>query len=181
MKRIVQFILLFGLLYGQNLYAQKRVITGVVTSADDKAPIPGVSVKVKGLDGGAVTKADGSYQITIRNGRILVFSYIGFETEEAEIDGKTQINVSLKAAANQLNEVSIVGSHNANRTKLNSANPVDIIDIKALQETTPQVTVTQLLQYVSPSFHSSVSGGGMPLRPLQPRNCVVWVLISCWF
>jgi iron complex outermembrane receptor protein len=56
--------------------------------------------------------------------------------------------------------VQIIGSRNANRTKLNSANPVDVIDIKALQESSPQVSVTQLLQYVSPSFHSSVSGGG---------------------
>ncbi|GAA4307852.1 TonB-dependent receptor [Mucilaginibacter gynuensis] len=160
MKKIIQLVLLLSLFLGQSLYAQKRVITGVVTSADDNQPVPGVSVRVKGLNEGAVTKSDGSYEISIRNGKYLVFSFVGYENQEEFVDGKTKINVSLKPSTGLLNEVSIVGSHNANRTKLNSANPVDIIDIKALQETTPQVSVTQLLQYVSPSFHSSVSGGG---------------------
>lgn len=54
----------------------------------------------------------------------------------------------------QLGEVQIVGSRSANRTKLNSPVPVDIIDIKSLQEAAPQTSITQLLQYVSPSFHS---------------------------
>lgn len=54
----------------------------------------------------------------------------------------------------QLGEVQIVGSRSANRTKLNSPVPVDIIDIKTLQESAPQTSITQLLQYVSPSFHS---------------------------
>ncbi|MCW3465258.1 TonB-dependent receptor plug domain-containing protein [Chitinophaga nivalis] len=54
----------------------------------------------------------------------------------------------------QLGAVQIVGSRSANRTKLNSPVPVDIIDIKTLQESAPQTSITQLLQYVSPSFHS---------------------------
>ncbi|MFB6456316.1 TonB-dependent receptor plug domain-containing protein [Chitinophaga sp. Hz27] len=54
----------------------------------------------------------------------------------------------------QLNEVQIVGSRNANRTRLNSPVPVDIIDIKSIQEQAPQTSITQLLQYISPSFHS---------------------------
>ncbi|NIG56594.1 TonB-dependent siderophore receptor [Chitinophaga sp. Cy-1792] len=54
----------------------------------------------------------------------------------------------------QLNEVQIVGSRNASRTRLNSPVPVDIIDIKAIQEQAPQTSITQLLQYISPSFHS---------------------------
>ncbi|MBC9929046.1 TonB-dependent receptor plug domain-containing protein [Chitinophaga qingshengii] len=54
----------------------------------------------------------------------------------------------------QLGEIQIVGSRSADRTKLNSPVPVDIIDIKSLQETAPQSSITQLLQYISPSFHS---------------------------
>lgn len=54
----------------------------------------------------------------------------------------------------QLGEIQIVGSRSADRTKLNSPVPVDIIDIKSLQETAPQTSITQLLQYISPSFHS---------------------------
>ncbi|HVI45773.1 MAG TPA: TonB-dependent receptor [Chitinophaga sp.] len=54
----------------------------------------------------------------------------------------------------QLGEIQIVGSRSVNRTKLNSPVPVDIIDLKNLQESAPQTSITQLLQYVSPSFHS---------------------------
>ncbi|MBV7530751.1 TonB-dependent siderophore receptor [Chitinophaga sp. sic0106] len=54
----------------------------------------------------------------------------------------------------QLDEVQIVGSRSANRTKINSPVPVDVIDIRTLQEQAPQTSITQLLQYISPSFHS---------------------------
>lgn len=60
----------------------------------------------------------------------------------------------LTDTARQLGEIQIVGSRSADRTKLNSPVPVDIIDIKSLQETAPQTSITQLLQYISPSFHS---------------------------
>ncbi|MDB5091105.1 MAG: Iron complex outerrane recepter protein, partial [Mucilaginibacter sp.] len=43
MKKIVLLLLFFSLHYGQNIFAQKRTVTGVVTSADDKRPLPGVS------------------------------------------------------------------------------------------------------------------------------------------
>jgi iron complex outermembrane receptor protein len=155
MKKIVLLLVFFALIFGQNIYAQKRTVTGVVTSADDKAPLPGVSVTVKGLNEGAVTKADGSFSIVIRNGKYLVFSFVGFENQEVEIDGIKQFQISLKPSKNNaLNEVQIVGSRNANRTKLNSPVAVDVIDIKPLLESAPQVSVTQILQYISPSFHS---------------------------
>ena len=140
--------------------AQQRLITGTITSADDKLPLPGVSVKIKGLEGSTVTDKDGVYHISTKNGRFLEISYIGYRTVSIEIGTTNKIDVLLEEAENTLNELQIVGSRNANRTKLNSPVPVDIIDLKALQQNSPQASVTQLLQYVSPSFHSSVSGGG---------------------
>jgi len=58
------------------------------------------------------------------------------------------------ASRKALGEVLIVGSRNATRTRLNSPVPVDVIDIRPLQEAAPQASITQLLQYISPSFHS---------------------------
>lgn len=57
-------------------------------------------------------------------------------------------------SSRHLGEVQIVGSRSVTRTRLNAPVPVDIIDIRSLQETAPQTSVTQLLQYISPSFHS---------------------------
>ncbi|PWV54278.1 TonB-dependent siderophore receptor [Chitinophaga sp. S165] len=53
-----------------------------------------------------------------------------------------------------LGEVQIVGSRSVTRTRLNAPVPVDVINLRSLQENAPQTSVTQLLQYVSPSFHS---------------------------
>jgi len=141
-------------------FAQQRTITGTVRSEIDGQPLSGVSVIVKGLGGGVVTKEDGTYSIGITNAKTLIFSFIGYQAQEVMLSGSNTIDVLLVKSDRTLDEVQIVGSRNANRTKLNSPVPVDVIDIKALQETAPQVSVTQLLQYISPSFHSSVSGGG---------------------
>ncbi|GAA3979778.1 TonB-dependent receptor [Mucilaginibacter dorajii] len=154
MKKIILLLIFFSLAYGQSVFAQKRTVSGIVTAADDKAPLPGVSIRIKGLNEGAVTKADGTFSIVVRNGKYLVFSFLGYESQEVEIDGHKEFNIVLKPAGNDLNEVQIVGSRNANRTKLNSASAVDVIDIKPLLESAPQASVTQLLQYISPSFHS---------------------------
>jgi iron complex outermembrane receptor protein len=160
MKKKLLLILLLGVFTYTQLSAQQRIITGVVSAAEDKAPLPGVSVKIKGLDGSTVTDKDGAFKISTKNGRFLEISYIGYKTTTVEIGSANKLNISLEQADNTLSELQIVGSRNANRTKLNSPVPVDVIDLKTLQQNSPQASVTQLLQYVSPSFHSSVSGGG---------------------
>lgn len=158
----MRFLILFNIffLFAHIAYGQQRTLTGVVRSEINGQPLAGVSIMVKGLVGGVVTKEDGSYKIGITNAKILTFSFIGYQTQEVAIGSSNTIDVTLVRSDRTLDEVQIVGSRNANRTKLSSPVPVDVIDIKTLQEVTPQVSVTQLLQYISPSFHSSVSGGG---------------------
>jgi iron complex outermembrane receptor protein len=160
MKQIIRTLFLFGLLLPASLFAQQRTITGTVTSAEDGKPIPGVSVIVKGLGAGTSTKPDGTFKLSVRNARTLIFTFVSYQSQEVEIGNQTDLKVTLQSQRSDLEQVNIVGSRSASRTKLNSPSPVDVIDIKALQESAPQVSVTQLLQYVSPSFHSSVSGGG---------------------
>ncbi|MBB5622074.1 iron complex outermembrane receptor protein [Pedobacter cryoconitis] len=160
MKQTLLLFFLLGVLISPNTFAQQRTINGIIYSAEDHLPLPGVSIQIKGLDGVTISAKDGSFKIPVKNGRFLVISYIGYKTREVEIGKSATFNINLEQADNNLNELQIVGSRSANRTKLNSPVPVDIIDLKSLQEYAPQSSVTQLLQYVSPSFHSSVSGGG---------------------
>ncbi|WP_339071635.1 TonB-dependent receptor [Chitinophaga sp. 180180018-3] len=68
--------------------------------------------------------------------------------------GTSAQNKRLTDTTSLLGEVQIVGSRSTNRTRLNSPVPVDIIDIKSIQAAAPQTSITQLLQYISPSFHS---------------------------
>lgn len=86
--------------------AQERTITGTVTSSDDKLPIPGVSVRVKGTQAGTMTDANGKYAVTIAAGAAtLEFSYIGYEAQSKVVGTSTQLNVVLVSDSKVLNEV----------------------------------------------------------------------------
>jgi len=134
--------------------AQQRTLTGVVTISEDGSALPGVNVSIKNTKQGTITDADGRFSISLVKGTTLVFSFIGFTAKEVPIGSENEFKITLEPSTHTLGEVQVVGSRNANRTKLDSPVPVDVIDLKPLLESAPQVSITQLLQYVSPSFHS---------------------------
>lgn len=73
-------------------------------------PLLGVTIKLKGAVGGVVTNVDGKYAIKLPNGNgILVFSYIGFITQEVAVNDQTTINIVLEEAKQALNEIVVVG------------------------------------------------------------------------
>ena len=89
-----------------GLYAQQTV-SGVVTDGSGN-PLPAVNVVVKGTATGVSTDFDGNYTITAANGQVLVFSSLGFETQEASIAGAT-LNITLIESASELDEVVVIG------------------------------------------------------------------------
>ncbi len=99
-------------------YAQERTVSGKVTSAEDGSPLPGVNVLLKGTTNGAVTDADGRYQLSgvPASGGSLVFSFIGLKTEEVEIGQRTVVDVQLSMDVEQLSEV-IVTAQGVTREK----------------------------------------------------------------
>ncbi|MEI7583727.1 TonB-dependent receptor [Runella sp.] len=106
-----KFFLIFSLTCcSWALFAQNRTVTGKVTTATDGQPMPGVNVTLKGASSGASTDADGSYRITIPNGKAtLVFSFIGMLSQEVNVNNRTTINVELLESPTQLNEVVVTG------------------------------------------------------------------------
>lgn len=86
----------------------QSTIKGVVTDSKGM-PIPGVNVIEKGTSNGVITGFDGDFEIDVAPGAVLVFSFVGFETAEVEVEQQTQLNVSLKASASALDEVVVVG------------------------------------------------------------------------
>lgn len=107
MKKLFLLIVLFVFVSAYTLLAQTIVITGTVTSAiEDEGPIPGVTVVVRGTTIGAITDADGKYSITVpTSATTLIFSYIGMESQDVEIGGRTVIDAVLKSELVGLNEV----------------------------------------------------------------------------
>lgn len=134
------FYLLF-LCCTSALYAQNTV-TGVVS--DDKGiTIPGVNVTVKGTTTAVSTNLEGEYSIEAPANATLVFSFIGFTTQEIAVNGKKQINTKLAETAQTLDEVVVIGYGTQRREDLNSA--VSTVKSKDL-ENLKQTTVDQMLQ-----------------------------------
>lgn len=88
---------------------QEIVITGTVTDTDG-APLPGVTIMIKGTQQGTTTGANGEYSLPVQNeNTILVFSYIGFSTQEMPVGNRRTIHVMLNEDTRQLDEVVVVG------------------------------------------------------------------------
>ena len=88
---------------------QDIVITGTVTEADGQ-PVPGVNVRIKGTNQGAITDVAGKYTINVPDGNAtLVFSFIGYITQEFLVGSQRAVNVVLSEGINQLEEVVVVG------------------------------------------------------------------------
>src|SRR5690554_5908243 len=76
--------------------AQERTITGTVTSIDDGMPLPGVNVRVEGTSDGTVTDMDGQYALAASQGTVLIFSMVGFVTQEITLGTQDVVNVQLQ-------------------------------------------------------------------------------------
>jgi len=106
MKRLCVFLASVVFVGMNFLQAQTVQITGTVTSADDGMPVPGASVQVKGTTIGVATNADGQYSLSVpQTATTLVFSFLGYQTQEAVISGRTVINVVLESDALSLEEI----------------------------------------------------------------------------
>ena len=103
-------------------YAQQITVKGVVTSATDQQPLIGTTVQVKGTGTGTITGIDGDYTLpNVDKNAVLVFSSIGFESQEIAVGGRTTINVVLKEAAELLDEVVVIGYGAVKKSDLTSS------------------------------------------------------------
>jgi iron complex outermembrane recepter protein len=129
-------------------------ITGTVTEANTNSPLPGVNVVVKGTTNGTITDFDGNFSITVSTfPTILVFSSIGYASQEVSLTSPQNVSVSLQEGES-LSEVVLVGNRTKPRTILNSPVPIDNISVAELRNT-GQPTVDKMLTYKVPSFNST--------------------------
>ncbi len=107
MKYKLRTLLLF-LLISSISFAQQS-ITGVVKSADDNQPLPGVTILVKGTTTGTTTDFDGKFSIEAPSNGTLTFSFVGFVTQDVAVNNKTSLTVQLQVDVSLLDEVVVVG------------------------------------------------------------------------
>ena len=90
-------------------WSQSRTVTGKVTSSDDGNGIPGVNVVEKGTSNGSVTDVDGSFSVSVAPNATLVFSFVGYTTQEIATGTQSSINVALASDVTSLSEVVVIG------------------------------------------------------------------------
>jgi TonB-linked SusC/RagA family outer membrane protein len=144
-RRVKYQISLFitGMFFYFSAHAQTANITGKITSADDGAPIPGVSIKIKGTGLGTISSIDGSYNIATEPGKVLVFNFLGYAPQEITVKQAGAINVRLGSNSSNLNEVVVIGYAKARRPDVTGA--ISSISGASLRQTQP-TTFDQALQ-----------------------------------
>lgn len=144
MKQKILFCSFFLFLFTTLGWAQERIVNGTVSS--DEMPLPGAAVVVKGTTHGTQTDFDGNYTLTAKEGDILVFSFIGYTTQERKVTGGAKnltINIKLKEETNALDEVVVTGYGVQTRKTL--ATSVSKLDTKVL-ESAPRANAATALQ-----------------------------------
>jgi len=145
MKRIT--ILFTVILFTAITYAQNaKTVTGTVTSADTNKPLEGVAVTEKGTRNGGLTDASGNYSITLRtNNATLVFSFVGYATQEKSVGDNSTINISLSQELSNLNTV-VVTALGIKR------------EVRTLGYASQQVTATEIAESKQSNLINALQG-----------------------
>src|SRR5690606_14141016 len=114
MKRTLLLLFLSVVLCGHAM-AQTRPVAGKVTDKADGSPLPGVTISIKGTSKGTITNTQGEYRIEAGSGDVLVFSFIGYATQELPVPGGGVLNVSMGPDDKTLSEVVVTGYVDINR------------------------------------------------------------------
>src|SRR5690554_6445583 len=98
LRSVLRMILpgLICLLGISESYAQQQIVSGTVYEAASQTPLPGVNIIVKGTQQGTTTDADGSFSINVLANATLIFSFIGYVTQEISAGTQTRLTVSLE-------------------------------------------------------------------------------------
>ena len=119
MKRYLILLLSFFTL---GVYAQQVKLTGNAVAASDKQPMIGLTVLVKGTTNGTVTDLDGNYMLNnVAKDATIVFSMIGYKTQEIKVNGRTVINVVMSDDTQALDEVVVIGYGAVKKSDLTSS------------------------------------------------------------
>ena len=154
MRRLIPFILV--IFFTITLHAQNYSVSGVVNDASSSDPLPGVSVIVKNSSQGTQTDFDGNYQIdNVAQGSILVFSYIGYESQEVVVN-KATLNISLAEGSEKLEEVVVIGYGTQRKKEVTGA--VSVISSDAIEKLKP-TRIEQALQGQVAGVNVSTSSG----------------------
>lgn len=181
MRKVVMMLMAIFLSIS-HIWAQQRTITGKVTDENGN-PLPNVSILVKGTNVGTVTKADGTYSVSVpASAKTIVFSGVGLKTSEFNISTQSVINASLSTVNQRLEEVVVVAYSTQKRSNLTgSVATVKTADI----ENKPLTSVDKALQGAVAGLQSAASSGApganqsiliRGVSSINASNSPLWVI-----
>ncbi len=161
----LSFTALLLFLYSSIVVAQNRTVSGKITD-DTGASIPGVNVLVKGTSSGTVTDGDGVYTIAgVNDNSVLVFSFIGYITNEVTVGARTTVDISMEPDITSLEEVVVIGYGEQKKALVTGANiHQDGKKLQALNTSSTMEALQGITPGVSISRNSGQPGAGTRVR-----------------
>ncbi|MGM0507274.1 MAG: SusC/RagA family TonB-linked outer membrane protein, partial [Bacteroidota bacterium] len=150
---------------------QAQEVTGTVTTAEDGQPLPGVNIRIQGTDSGTVSDMDGEFSLDVPSlNSTLVFSYVGFESEEIALNGRSSVDVEMTALALEGDEliVTAFGIEREARSLSYSTQNVDTETLAAARESNVMASFAGRIGGMSVT--QSGSGVGAPTRVILRGN-----------
>lgn len=184
MKKILLIKIFAGLfLISGYAWAQSKTVSGKVTSSEDGSPLPGVNVVVKGTTDGTITDVNGAYSISVsQDAKTLVFSFVGFVSQEVEIGSRAVVDVQLSTDVTQLSEVVVTGyGVQEKRTLTGAISSVKGDAFKNLPVQSVDRGIQGRLAGVQISSSSGAPGGALNVRvrgigSINASNDPLWIV-----
>ena len=150
---------------------QTRTVTGKVIAFEDKQGLPGVNVVEKETNNGTVTDINGEYSLEISEGATLVFSSVGYNTEEVEAGNRSVVDLTMTQDIQQLQELVVVGYGTQDVKSVTGS--VVRADLESFEEA-PNTTVLQTLSGTLPgvSVNQAATAGAEPNIRIRGQNTI---------
>lgn len=170
MKKKLKILITAVLTLSSTLFfAQSQDIKGTITN-ENGSPLEFVTILIKGSHVSATSDALGNFTIvSAAVSPTFVVSLFGYQTKEVIVKGRI-IDVQLILESNSLDEIVVVGSRNPKKSKLETAVPVDVVNLAKIRNMTPQTTTNDILTYLIPSFNSSRQSSSDGTEHIDPAS-----------
>lgn len=150
-------------------FAQSHEIKGTITNESGN-PLEFATILIKGTQNNTTSDALGKFTLSSStNNPTLIVSLFGYKTNET-VARDHIIEIQLGLENNSLEEIVVVGSRNPNKSKLETAVPVDVVNLAKIRNTTPQTTTNDILTYLIPSFNSNRQSSADGTEHIDPAS-----------
>lgn len=183
-----RWVLVLGIVLTASSASAQQVVQGKVTASDDGSGLPGVTIQVKGTQSGAISDVDGNYTVSVTSQDVLVFSYVGYLTQEIAVGTRSTIDVSLEVDAIMMDEVVVVGYGVQRERDLTSAiTTVTAEEIaktptgQAMQALQGRVPGVQIVSNGAPGASPTVRVRGIGSFPVSDDSQPLYVVDGMFF